>query len=290
MTSGKDWVAGARPRTLWTSAAPVVVGSAAAAQVGSFRPALALLALGVALALQIASNYANDYADGVRGTDVNRIGPTRLVASGKARPSAVRRAAGIASAIGMLLGVALVLLSGQWWLLAVGGLAVLAAWTYTASKNPYGYRGWGEAAVFVFFGPVAVLGTMLTQAGGVTWWAVFASAGVGLYAVTLLMVNNLRDRAGDEVAGKRTLAVKLGDRRTRVAFAAAALLPIACAVAVAFALPWALVATLVALPSALAAAAVVGGASGIALKPVFQGLGGVGLAYAALLAAGIAVS
>ena len=240
--------------------------------------------------MQIASNYANDYADGIRGTDVNRIGPTRLVASGKARPSAVKRAAVIASAVGAAFGLALVALSGMWWLLAVGAVAIAAAWGYTASKRPYGYRGWGEVAVFVFFGPIAVLGTMLTQAGTVTWWSVFAATGVGLYAVTLLMVNNLRDRATDLVAGKRTLAVLLGDGRTRVGFAAAVLLPIACAVAVAFALPWALMATVVALPSALAAAAVVGGASGIALKPVFQGLGGIGLAYSALLALGILVS
>ena len=290
MTTSRDWVLGARPRTLWTSAAPVAVGSAAAAQVGSFHLGAALLALGVALALQIASNYANDYADGIRGTDVNRIGPTRLVASGKARPSAVKRAAVIASAIGVLFGVALIAVSGQWWLVPVGAVAVVAAWAYTATSRPFGYHGWGEAVVFAFFGPIAVLGTMLTQAGSVTWWAAVASVGVGLYAVSLLMVNNLRDREGDAIAGKKTLAVRLGDRRTRQLFAAVMLLPIAAAVVVSFPLPWALAATLTALPAAIAAFAVIAGASGLALAPIFKGLGGIGVLYAALLAAGIAIS
>src|SRR5664279_3891012 len=215
MPTAQDWIDGARPRTLWTSVAPVLVGTAAAAQLGAFRPVAALLALVVGLALQIASNYANDYADGVRGTDMNRIGPSRLVASGRARPSAVKRAAVIASVIGSLAGVLLCLVSGQWWLLIVGALAVVAAWAYTATANPYGYKGWGELMVWVFFGPVATLGTLVTQAGTVTWWAIVASAAVGLYAVALLMVNNIRDREGDELAGKRTLAVRLGNWNTR---------------------------------------------------------------------------
>ncbi len=290
MTTPRDWIDGARPRTLWTAIAAVVVGSAAAAQEGSFRPLPALLALIVGLALQIASNYANDYADGVRGTDVNRVGPTRLVASGRARPSVVKRAAWIASIIGATAGVALCVMTGQWVLLAVGALAVGAAWAYTATKNPYGYRGWGEVAVLVFFGPVAVLGTMVTQAGSVTWWAAVASVGVGLNAVALLMVNNVRDVEGDTVAGKRTLAVKLGEGRTRRLFAVVVLAPVACAVIVGFALPWALLATMVALPALLAAVSVLLGARGLALKPVFLGLGWIGMAYAALLALGILVS
>jgi 1,4-dihydroxy-2-naphthoate octaprenyltransferase len=289
MTKAQDWIDGARPRTLWTSVSPVAVGSASAAALGSFRPLAALLALVVGLALQIASNYANDYADGVRGTDINRVGPSRLVASGRARPSAVKRAAYLASGVGGAAGVALCAVSGQWWLLAVGAVAVVAAWAYTATSNPYGYRGWGEAVVWIFFGPVAVLGTMLTQAGTVTWWAVVASASVGLYAVALLMVNNIRDIEGDLLAGKRTLAVRLGERRTRRLFAVVVLAPVAGAVLVGFAMPWALLATLATLPSVVVALTVRLGASGPALKPIFLGISGIGLGYGLLLAIGIAL-
>jgi 1,4-dihydroxy-2-naphthoate polyprenyltransferase len=290
MPTPQDWIDGARPRTLWTSVAPVLVGTAAAAQLGSFRPGAALLALVVGLALQVASNYANDYADGVRGTDMNRIGPSRLVASGRARPSVVKRAAIAASVIGAVAGVLLCLVSGQWWLLIVGALAVVSAWAYTATANPYGYKGWGELMVWVFFGPVATLGTLVTQAGTVTWWAIVAAAAVGLYAVALLMVNNLRDREGDELAGKRTLAVRLGNWNTRRLFVVVVIFPIIGALVIGLALPWAMLAALVALPAVLVAVTVSLGASGVALKPVFIGLGGIGMAYAALLAVGIAVS
>jgi 1,4-dihydroxy-2-naphthoate polyprenyltransferase len=290
MPTSRDWIDGARPRTLWTSVAPVLVGTAAAAQLGSFRPLAALLALVVGLALQIASNYANDYADGVRGTDMNRIGPSRLVASGRARPSAVRRAAVIASVIGAVAGVLLCLVSGQWWLLIVGALAVVSAWAYTATANPYGYKGWGELMVWVFFGPVATLGTLVTQARTVTWWAIVAAAAMGLYAVALLMVNNIRDREGDELAGKRTLAVRLGNWNTRRLFVVVVISPIIGALVIGLALPWAMLAALVALPAVLIAVTVSLGASGVALKPVFIGLGGIGMAYAVLLAFGIAVS
>lgn len=290
MTTARDWIDGARPRTLWTSVAPVAVGSAAAGAVGAFRPLPALLALVVGLALQIASNYANDYADGVRGTDINRVGPSRLVASGRARPSVVKRAAYLASGIGALAGVALCAVSGQWWLIVVGALAIPAAWAYTATANPYGYRGWGELVVWIFFGPVALLGTMFTQAGTVTWWAVVASASVGLYAVALLMVNNIRDIEGDALAGKRTLAVRLGDRRVRRLFAFVVLAPVAGAIIVGLAMPWAMLGALLALPSLIVAVTVWVGVSGVALKPVFLGLSGMGMAYGVLLTFGIAAS
>ncbi len=289
MTTAQDWIDGARPRTLWTSVSPVAVGSAAAGALGSFRPLPALLALVVGLSLQIASNYANDYADGVRGTDVNRIGPSRLVASGRARPSVVKRAAYAASGIGALAGIALCAVSGQWWLLVVGALAIPAAWAYTATANPYGYRGWGELVVWVFFGPVALLGTMLTQAGTITWWAVVASASVGLYAVALLMVNNIRDIQGDGLSGKRTLAVRLGDQRVRRLFAFVVLAPVAGAIVVGLAQPWAMLGTLLAFPSLIVAVTVWAGASGAALKPMFLGLSGMGMAYGALLTFGVAL-
>ncbi len=290
MTSPADWVAGARPRTLWTSIAPVAAGTAAAAELGSFRPLHALLALVVGLALQIASNYANDYADGIKGTDVDRIGPTRLVASGKARPSAVKRAAFISMGVGFAAGLALVIVSAQWWLILVGGAAGFAAWAYTATSRPYGYNGWGEVMVFIFFGPVAMLGTMLTQAGSVTWWAVVGSAALGLVAVSLLMVNNIRDVEGDTVAGKRTLAVKLGAHRTRVLFVWVMALPMIAAVVMSFAVPWVLVALLTLAPAAVIAVVVRAGAAGPALKPVFIGLTWFGTAYGALLTLGIVLS
>ncbi len=290
MPTPSDWIDGARPRTLWTSVAPVAVGTAAASHLGSFRPLAALLALVVGLALQIASNYANDYADGVRGTDVNRVGPSRLVASGRARPSAVKRAAVVASVVGGIAGAALCVVSGQWLLLPVGAIALAAAWAYTATRNPYGYKGWGEIAVWVFFGPVATLGTLWTQAERITWWSCVLAASIGLYAVALLMVNNIRDREGDALAGKRTLAVRLGDGPTRRLFVAVVLLPVIGALIAGLAVPWVMIAALVALPSALAAMTVRLGASGIALKPVFLGLGAIGMAYALLVTLGVLVS
>lgn len=289
MTTTADWIAGARPRTLWSAAVPVAVGTASASAVGSMRPLLALLALGVALALQIGSNYANDYSDGVRGTDVNRVGPERLVASGKAAPSAVKQAAYLSFGAGMVLGLALVAISGVWWLLAVGAVAVVAAWTYTGSSRPYGYEGWGEVSVFVFFGPVAVLGTMLTQAGTITWWSVVASVGVGLYSVALLLVNNIRDLENDAIAGKRTLAVKLGEASARRLFATVVMAPVICAVLVAFVHPFALAATLVALPALFIALGMRMGAGGANFAVMFMGISGVGLAYGLLLSFGIAI-
>lgn len=286
----RDWVAGARPRTLTTALSPVAVGTAAAASLGSFRLGLALLALGVALSLQVAVNFANDYSDGVRGTDANRIGPDRLVASGKARPSSVRRAAVVAFAVGSLLGLALTVLSGQWWLLAVGAAAIVSAWTYTGSARPYGYLGWGEPSVFVFFGLVATLGTLVTQAHLVPWWAVAAATGVGLHAVAMLVVNNLRDLDTDAMAGKKTLAVRVGDRRTRAIFAATLTAPIIAGVLVATERPWALLTLFLLLPTAIIAVAVVAGARGRGLGTIFAGVSAVGLAYGALLSIGIALN
>ena len=245
------------------------------------------MALGVAGALQIASNYANDYADGVRGTDVNRLGPERLVASGRATPTSVKRAAYVSFGVAMVLGIYLVLISGQWGLLLVGAIAIVAAWTYTASSKPYGYSGWGELSVFAFFGPVAVLGTMLTQAGHVTWWAAAASCGVGLWAAALLMINNIRDIEGDAIVGKRTLAVKLGDVGARQAFASMVLLPLLFTIVVAFAHPWVLIALLTAAPAFFFAIAMRLGPQGLALRPFFNGVSLVGLVYGLLMAFGL---
>ncbi|WP_062209682.1 1,4-dihydroxy-2-naphthoate polyprenyltransferase [Demequina oxidasica] len=291
MPTINDWVAGSRPRTLWTAIAPVAVGTAAASAQppGQAAAVPALLALGVALAMQIAVNFANDYSDGVKGTDLDRIGPDRLVATGKATPTQVKRAAYMSFTVAALLGVALILVSGLWWLAPIGIVAIIAAWTYTGSSKPYGYSGWGEISVFVFFGPVAVLGTEVTQANAISWIGVLGSIGVGLYAVALLMVNNIRDLETDALAGKHTLAVKIGDLRARQLFAITVLLPIVIVVIIAFSHPWALIATVVALPSLLLAIAMRVSAVTTRMPLVFGGISAVGLTYGLLLAIGIAL-
>ncbi|WP_454296182.1 1,4-dihydroxy-2-naphthoate polyprenyltransferase [Salana multivorans] len=231
MASLAEWVAGARPKTLPAAVAPVIAGTGAAAGVGSFRWLPALLCALLALTLQVAVNYANDYSDGVRGTDdKNRVGPMRLVGSGAAAPSAVKMAAIAAGGLAALLGLALCWVTGYWWLLAVGAAALLATWGYTGGRRPYGYLGLGEVMVFVFFGLVATLGTTYAQAGLITGGALCAAIAMGSLACALLMVNNLRDIATDTRAGKHTLAVRLGEDRARAAFGGMVLVPFGCAV------------------------------------------------------------
>ena len=289
MATSAEWVAGARLRTLPAAAAPVLVGSGAAAQVDSFAFWPALLALGVALALQVGVNYANDYSDGVRGTDVDRVGPMRLTASGAALASQVRNAAFVCFGVAAVLGLGLVALTGHWWLLAVGAVAIAAAWFYTGGKNPYGYRGLGEVGVFVFFGLVAVLGTTYTQAGRITWVAGVGAVAVGLLACALLMINNVRDIPTDVLAGKRTVAVRLGDFRARRAYVAMIWVPILLAVVCAFAAPWSLLVLLLLLPAVLLTLPVLAGARGPLLVPVLAGTGMFELGYGVLLGLGLAL-
>ncbi|MCB7138187.1 1,4-dihydroxy-2-naphthoate polyprenyltransferase [Cellulosimicrobium marinum] len=289
MASPAEWVAGARPRTLPAAATPVIVGTGAAAQVDGFAFWPALLALGVALALQVGVNYANDYSDGVRGTDLDRVGPMRLTATGTARPPEVRGAAFAAFGVAAVLGLWLCAVSGHWWLLAVGALAILAGWYYTGGRNPYGYRGLGEVGVFVFFGLVATLGTTYTQADVVTWPSVVGAVAVGLLACAILMVNNLRDIPTDVVAGKRTLAVRLGDWRARRVYALMLWVPMLLAVLCAFASPWALLTLVLLLPAALLTLPVIAGARGPLLVPVLAGTGLFELAYGVLLGVGLAL-
>lgn len=205
------WVVGARPRTLAAAIVPVLVGTAAADRFIVWRFAAALT---VALAIQVGTNYANDYSDGIRGTDDERVGPVRLVASGLASPRDVRRAAlvafGVAAATGALLAAA-----AGWWLIAVGAAAIASGWLYSGGPRPYGYAGLGEAFVFVFFGLVATAGSAYVQDEQLSWVALAAGVPVGMLATALLVVNNLRDLRTDAAAGKRTLAVRLGDRPTR---------------------------------------------------------------------------
>lgn len=218
MTTVAEWVEGARPRTLPAAFSPVIAGTGIAAATGGIAWWPAALALVVSVALQVGVNYANDYSDGIRGTDADRVGPMRLVGSGAAPAAAVKRAAFGCFGIAAAAGLAIVVITQLWWLLAVGVACILAAWFYTGGKRPYGYHGLGEVFVFVFFGLVAVCGTTLVQTGAVGWAALAAAVTVGGLACAILVANNLRDLAGDRESGKHTLATRLGDRGTRTFF------------------------------------------------------------------------
>jgi len=297
MATLAQWVAGARPRTLPAAVAPVVLGTAAALRVDSLDLGLAALALLVALSLQVGVNYANDYSDGVRGTDARRVGPVRLVGQGLAAPGAVKRAALLSFAVAAAAGLALVVLSGQWWLLGVGAAAILAAWTYTGGPRPYGYAGLGEVFVFAFFGLVAVAGTALVQVGFISGLAWLGGIGVGALSCAILVANNLRDIPTDTATGKRTLAVRLGDQATRRLYAAllgAALVVPALLGVVGLLRPDALPAAGAlglgaALPALAPLRSVRGGAVGRDLVPVLVATGRTLLGYGVLLSVGIAV-
>ena len=289
MASLAQWVEGARPRTLPNALAPVLVGWGAAAALGPLDWARALLALAVALGLVIGVNYANDYSDGIRGTDTDRVGPMRLVGSGAAAPAAVRTAALVSLAAAALAGLVLVALVGQWWLLAVGAASITAAWCYTGGRRPYGYAGLGELAVFLFFGPVAVLGTQyalsdrLTPAGGA------AAVAVGALSAAVLVANNLRDIPTDAAVGKRTLPVLLGERRTRTLYTALVAVPFVVTLGLAVAHPLALVALLALVLVARPLRQVRTGAGGPALIPVLRDTGLTMLVWAAATGAALAL-
>lgn len=288
MTTGAQWLAGARPRTLPAAVAPVLVGTGAAQLAGGARPLRALLALVVALALQVGVNYANDYSDGIRGTDSARVGPVRLVGQGLAAPAAVRTAALLSFAVAAVAGLVLALLTTL--LLVPLGLALLAAaWGYTGGRSPYGYRGLGEVAVFVCFGLVAVAGTTYVQVERVTAAAVLGGVGCGALACAILVTNNLRDIPSDSGAGKRTLAVRLGDARTRLLYAGLLLVAAAVPLALAAVTGWALLALLAAPLAVRPLRAVRGGARGRDLVPVLAGTGALQLLYGIGLAAGLAL-
>ena len=289
MATAREWLEGARPRTLFMAVAPVVAGTGVAAHDRDLHWTRAVLALAVSLALQIGVNYANDYSDGIRGTDADRVGPQRLVGSGAARPRAVLTAALACFAVAGVAGLVLAALS-SWWLVAVGAVAIAAAWGYTGGSKPYGYRALGEVSVFVFFGLVAVGGTAYAQTGRLTWTAVLVAVPVGLLACALLVANNLRDIPGDIRARKRTLAVLLGDRRTRLLYEVLVVVPFALAGVLAIRghgpplMAWA------SAPLALGAISPVHrGAAGPALVPTLKATGQLTLAFALLLAVGLAI-
>jgi 1,4-dihydroxy-2-naphthoate octaprenyltransferase len=285
-----QWIEGARPRTLPTAVSPVLVGTGAAVGDGIVAPGLALLALVVAVALVIGVNFANDYSDGIRGTDDDRVGPLRLVGSKAAAATTVRTAALICFSIAGLAGLTLVSLSRQWWWIAVGAVCVAGAWFYTGGKRPYGYAGLGEAAVFVFFGPVAVLGTDVTQTGSVGPLAIVASVGVGMLTCAVLVANNLRDIAGDEVVAKRTLAVLLGATDTRRLYVALVTVPFLLSILGALR-SWPLALGLLAAPLAVVQARrVLGGADGRALIRVLGQTGLLLLAWSVATAVGLSLA
>jgi len=294
MATAREWVEGARPRTLGAAIAPIAVGTGAAATIGAVQPVRAGLALIVMLAAQIGANYANDYSDGIRGTDTERVGPVRLVGQGLAAPARVRLAALASLLVSAAAGLILVALIGQWWLLAVGGVALLAAWLYTGGPKPYGYFGLGEVFVFAFFGVVPVVGTAYVQALTIPAAAWVASIGVGALTCAVLVANNLRDIPTDAAVGKRTLAVRMGDRATRVGYvvlvisAFAVIPPIALPGGLGLAFAWlGIVSAALAIRPVIA---VTTGAAGRALVPVLQASGLLVLVYGLLLGAGLALS
>ena len=294
MTSPADWLAGARPRTLPAAVAPVLAGTGVAAYVDTAQLAdlpwwRALLALVVSLALQVGVNYANDYSDGIRGTDADRVGPMRLVGSGTASPQAVKLAAFLAFGVAAMAGLVLAATTA-WWLVAVGAVCVLAAWLYTGGGKPYGYLGLGEVMVFIFFGLVAVVGTTYVQTGTWEWPALYAGVGIGALACAILVANNLRDIPTDTDAGKRTLAVRLGDRRTRGLYALLVVAAAAAVVAVAAATTWwALLGLGFLARIAGPTRDVLKGATGPALIPVLAATGISEVIWAALVAAPLLV-
>lgn len=283
MASPAQWLAGARPRTLPAALAPVLAGTGVAAYVDSAVWWKAALALVVSLALQVGVNYANDYSDGIRGTDEDRVGPMRLV-GWAATPRSVKVAAfaafGVAAVAGLVLAA-----TTAWWLVAVGLVCVVAAWFYTGGSKPYGYLGLGEVMVFVFFGLVAVIGTTYVQTRTWEWPALYAAVGIGALACAILVANNLRDIPTDTVAGKQTLAVRLGEARTRALFALLVAAAAVAVVAVAAATTWWVLAGLgFIVVAAPAVRTVMGGATGPGLIPVLEATGKAELVWSVLVA------
>ena len=290
MATFAQWIEGARPRTLPAAIAPVIVGTGAAAAIDEANLGLALLALVVSVCLQVGVNYANDYSDGIRGTDSARVGPVRLVGQHKANPDNVKLMAFAFFGFAALVGLALVALSAAWIMIPLGALAILAAWKYTGGDNPYGYRGLGELYVFIFFGLMATLGTLYTQAGTITGVGVLGAVGVGAIASAILVANNLRDIPTDRATGKNTLAVRLGDRGTRLLYAALILVALLAVVGMALTYPLALIA----LPAFGVAwrplQLIRSGATGRSLVSVLAMTGLFEIAYAVLLATGLALA
>jgi 1,4-dihydroxy-2-naphthoate octaprenyltransferase len=293
VTTRTQWLQGARPQTLPAAIAPVLVGSAIAYQAGHLRPTIAVSALVVAVALQVGANFANDYNDGIRGTDDARVGPVRLVGQGLANPASVRIAALMSFAVGSAAGLLMVAISGFWLLVPIGIAAVAAAWFYTGGSQPYGYHGLGETFVFIFFGLVAVVGTAASQVGTITTVQLLAGTACGALSCAILVANNLRDIETDQQAGKRTLAVVLGDSRTRELYRSCFLVAYAMPVAmtiVASGPEYAYISLITMLSARRPLMAVAAGASGPSLVPVLVDTAKVLLLFSLSISVGIAAS
>ena len=275
------WILGARPRTLPAAVVPVVVGLAVAIGVEGAQWSRAGLALVVSLLLQVGVNYANDYSDGVRGTDEVRVGPQRLVGSGLASARSVKLAAFLCFGLAAIVGLALALMTSLW-VIPVGLAAVLAGWFYTGGKNPYGYIGLGEVFVFVFFGLVATVGTTYVILEKIPAMAWLQGIATGCLACALLVINNLRDIPTDRLVGKRTLAVRLGDQRTRILFISLILLGIGCGAVAAVSQPWSLIVLLCLFPAVQPLKSVRRGASGHELIAVLGSTGQLQIVFGAL--------
>lgn len=290
MATAAQWIQGARLRTLPAAIAPVLIGTAAAYEMDSFLLPNAILAALVALLLQVGVNYANDYSDGIRGTDDDRVGPLRLVGSGAAKPEHVKSAALGTFALAMVFGLVLVVLTQAWWLILVGLGCVMAAWGYTGGKNPYGYMGLGDLFVFVFFGLVATLGTTYTQAGHISLSAVIGAIGTGLIATALLMANNVRDIPTDMQAGKKTLAVRLGDKHARESYVLMLAVAILLVVILAPGRPWILIVLLLIPACLMPAWLMINGRKRKSLIPVLKQTGLINLGYSVLFSLGLILS
>lgn len=287
MASLADWISGARVRTLPLAFAPVFLGSAVASLVSGFNFLLALLALIVSVSLQVAVNYANDYSDGIRGTDDNRVGPKRLTGGGLAEPKSVKRAAVISFAIAAIAGLLAVIISSQWWLLLVGVLAIAAAWYYTGGKKPYGYAGFGELAVFIFFGPIATIGTSFIQTGLIQAESVLLGTGLGLIASAVLVANNLRDIDTDRIASKRTVSVLIGANASKWLFGVMIWLPVLMALPLAVIYPATIIGWLVIIPSLAVTVIMVAAKKPAELILILKLTSYLGLAYAVLFGLGL---
>lgn len=296
MTTLDNWIAGARPKTLPAAIAPVILGSALAIWESKFSFVISILALVVALALQVGVNYANDYSDGIRGTDTDRVGPVRLVGQGLVAAKTVRMAAFTAFAVGSVAGLLLTIISGFWIFIPLGALAVLSAWFYTGGSRPYGYAGFGEVFVFIWFGLAAVLGTMYAQTAYLTGMGWVLAIGSGGFACAMLMVNNIRDMPKDAIANKLTLAVRLGDYRARWVYVVLAWFGLGGSVFIAVSWflgdyrDWPLAAAAGAIVSIMAqrpARAVINGAAGAALIQVLADTGRAQMAWSVITALGL---
>jgi 1,4-dihydroxy-2-naphthoate octaprenyltransferase len=282
MATVTQWVEGARPRSLPNAIAPVLAGAGAAAAIGQFVWWKSLLALVVSMALIIGVNFANDYSDGIRGTDTKRVGPLRLVGSGLVAPPLVKTVAFGCFGLAAVAGLGLVAASGYWWLLLVGAVCIVAAWFYTGGKRPYGYSGFGEIAVFLFFGLVGVLGTLYIQSGRLTMAGVGVAVGVGAFSAAVLVANNVRDIPTDRETGKRTLAVRLGDENSRRLYLVLICLPMLVSIAAAFTAPWCALALVAAGLLVVPVRRITTGATGLALIPVLRDTALAMLAWSAI--------